>query len=96
MTVGVDFRILGPLEVVDAGRTLALAGIEQRAALAMLVLNANRMVTGDRLIAGLWEDEPPKSAVGTLQTYISHLRNALEPTRAKGAAAQVLVTMAPG
>jgi DNA-binding SARP family transcriptional activator len=91
-----DFRILGPLEVVDAGRQLQLGGSKQRAVLAMLVLNANHMITSDRLIARLWDDEPPRSAVGTLQTYISHLRNALEPGRARGAAAQVLVTRAPG
>jgi DNA-binding SARP family transcriptional activator len=51
-----EFRILGPLEVVDEGRALPLGGSKQRALLALLLLEANRPVSRDRLIDVLWED----------------------------------------
>ena len=57
-----EFRILGPLEVVDAGRPLALGGAKQRALLALLLLTPNRAVSVDRLIDALWPDDlrPPR------------------------------------
>ena len=73
----VDFRILGPLEAAAAGRPLALGGTKQRAVLAMLLLHPGHLVTVDRLIEALWEDHPPASALGTLQSYVSQLRRAL-------------------
>jgi DNA-binding SARP family transcriptional activator len=54
----VEFRILGPLEVLDAGRAVPLGGAKQRAALAMLLLHRNQVVSRDRLIEGLWGDAP--------------------------------------
>jgi hypothetical protein len=47
----VEFRILGPLEVVEQGRTLALGGPRQRALLALLLTRANEVVSADRLSA---------------------------------------------
>ena len=91
-----EFRILGPLEVIDGGQRLRLGGVKQRAVLAILLLNPNRMVSVDRLVDELWDGRPPGSAISTLQTYISHLRDLLEPRRSRGAAAQVLVTQNPG
>jgi DNA-binding SARP family transcriptional activator/ABC-type transport system substrate-binding protein len=73
----VDFRILGPLEVVVAGRGVPLGGAKQRAALAMLLLHRNQTVSRDRLIEGLWGEEPPASAGHTLEAYVSRLRRAL-------------------
>ncbi len=64
--------------------------------LAHLVLEAGRVVPVDRLIPRLWGDEPPAAPLGTLQSYISRLRRALEPGRAAGAPAPVLVSEAPG
>jgi DNA-binding response OmpR family regulator len=46
----VEFRVLGPLEVRDGDRSLALAGAKQRALLALLLLKANRVVSRERLI----------------------------------------------
>ena len=45
-----EFRVLGPLEVRDTDRSLALAGAKQRALLALLLLKANRVVSRERLI----------------------------------------------
>jgi peptide/nickel transport system substrate-binding protein len=91
-----EFRILGPLEVINGGQRLRLGGVKQRAVLAILLLNANRVISVDRLVDELWDGRPPGSAISTLQTYVSHLRDLLEPRRGRGAAAQVLLTQNPG
>ena len=72
-----EFGILGPLEVRDAGRVLPLRGTKQRALLALLLLNANQVVSSDRLIDELWGDEPPDSGTAALQVRVSKLRKAL-------------------
>jgi DNA-binding SARP family transcriptional activator len=83
-----EFRILGPLEVSSGGELLELAGAKQRALLAMLLLEANRVVSTDRLIAALWEDDPPETAVKALQVHVSGLRKLLGKER--------VVTREPG
>ena len=83
-----DFRILGPLEVSTQGQPLDLGGQKQRALLAALLLEANRVVSQDRLIEALWEDDPPETAQKALQVHVSQLRKALGKER--------LVTKAPG
>src|SRR5687768_10256777 len=83
-----DFRILGPLEVVDGERPLALGGHKQRSLLAMLVLHAGEVVSTDRLLADLWGEAPPATADKSIQTYVSRLRRVLGPDR--------LATRAPG
>src|ERR1700749_103577 len=87
-----DFGILGPLEVSRSGRAVALGGPRQRAVLALLLLEANRVVSLDRLAEDLWAGNPPEGWVTTVQIYVSHLRQALEPGRARGAAGEGLVT----
>ena len=93
---GVEFRILGPLEVHEDGRSLALGGAKPRSLLAILLLNANQVVSSDRLIDELWGAEAPDTAPKALQVHVSQLRKALEPGRAPGEAGRVLVTRAPG
>ena len=66
-----EFRVLGPLEVSSEGRLLDLGGAKQRALLAMLLLDANSVVSTDRLTAGLWEDDPPETAQKALQVHVS-------------------------
>jgi DNA-binding SARP family transcriptional activator/tetratricopeptide (TPR) repeat protein len=83
-----DFRILGPLEVLSDGRALDLGGAKQRALLAVLLLNANSVVSTDRLADALWEDDPPDSAQKALQVHVSSLRKLLGRER--------LQTKAPG
>jgi YVTN family beta-propeller protein len=87
-----EFGILGPLEVWRAGRAVPLGGPRQRAVLALLLLEANRVVSMDRLAEDVWGGDPPEGWATTLQTYVFHLRRALEPDRARGAAGGVLVT----
>jgi DNA-binding SARP family transcriptional activator len=89
-SAGLEFRVLGPLEVVDRGRTLALGGASQRALLALLLLHANETVSSDRLMDELWAGEPPHSGAAALQVRISQLRKAL------GNAAVRLETRPPG
>jgi predicted ATPase/DNA-binding SARP family transcriptional activator len=90
-----DFRILGPLEVVDDGRTVALGGAKQRALLAVLLLHANQVVSRDRLVDDLWGERAPETVSTSLHGYVSQLRKALEP-RGGEKQYQVLVTRAPG
>src|SRR5262245_14427222 len=73
-----EFRVLGTLEAVAAdGRALARSAAKERLLLAALLLQANRVVPTDRLVDALWGEDPPPSAAGTLQTYVSRLRRAL-------------------
>src|SRR5919198_5009786 len=72
-----EFRILGPLQVLDEGRELPLGGAKQRALLAVLLLDRNRVVSRDRLIDELWHTDPPETAPTALQVYVSQLRKTL-------------------
>jgi DNA-binding SARP family transcriptional activator len=62
-----EFRILGPLEVEEDGRTIPLAGPKQRALLALLLLARGRPVSTDRLIAEIWNGEPRETALKSVQ-----------------------------
>jgi DNA-binding SARP family transcriptional activator len=73
-----DVRLLGPVEVSVNGRRVPLGGSKSRALVAILALNAAKPVSADRLIEGLWGEQPPPTATKTLQAYVSRLRRALE------------------
>src|SRR5437588_318041 len=88
MRAAMEFRILGPLEVLSDGQALDLGGQKQRALLALLLLEANRPVSRDRLIDALWEEEPTATAQKAIQVYVSQLRKLLGKER--------LLTRAPG
>ena len=92
----VEFRVLGPLEAHAGSRPLRLGGSKQRALLAILLLNANEVVSSDRLIDELWDSDAPDSAAKALQVHVSQLRKALEPERGPGDPGSVLVTQSPG
>jgi DNA-binding SARP family transcriptional activator len=83
-----EFRILGPLEVSDETGPLLLGGLKQRAVLALLLLDAGRVVSVDRLVDALWGEQPPRTAATSLQNFISALRKLLGP--------EVLETKSPG
>ncbi|MDR7276797.1 AfsR/SARP family transcriptional regulator [Catenuloplanes atrovinosus] len=68
------FRVLGPIELTHDGRILTPTPPKVRTVLALLLLRANRVVTVDALIREIWGDEPTRSAVTTVQTYVYHLR----------------------
>ena len=72
-----EIRVLGRVDALVDGQALPLGGSKQRAILAMLALRANRTVSVDDLIDGLWGDRPPASAASNLTLYISRLRKAL-------------------
>jgi hypothetical protein len=73
----VEFRLLGPLEVVVDGRVVPLDAPKPRALLAILLLRANEPVSREILIEELWAGRPPSSATKVLQTYVSQLRRVL-------------------
>jgi YVTN family beta-propeller protein len=73
-----EFRILGPLEVLENGRELSIRGRKLQALLALLLLSRGEVVSRDRLIEELWGDDPPPTAAKTLQVHVSRLRRELE------------------
>ncbi len=74
------FRLLGPLEVRGRGDELVpLSAAKQRTVLTVLLMHSNHRVSVDRLIAALWPGQPPRSAPGNVRTYVSALRQVLEP-----------------
>jgi DNA-binding SARP family transcriptional activator len=74
-TLSID--LLGPLSARFNDRPVAPSAAKQRQVLALLALNAGRVVTISTLIEELWGDCPPRSYATTLQTYILQLRNTL-------------------
>ncbi len=91
-------RLLGPFEVVQAGRPVPVGSAKQRAVLALLALQAGKVVSSERLCRLLWEDDEPASPTATLQSLVSRLRRALAtPSSASSAAPRdVLRTREPG
>ena len=72
-----QIRILGSVDVEREGTRVKLAGPKQRAVLSMLALNANTAVSFERLVDGLWGEEPPATAPKMVQQYVSQLRRLL-------------------
>jgi DNA-binding SARP family transcriptional activator len=85
-----DFRILGPLEVLDEGRAVPIVGSKQRALLALFLLHRNQPVGKERLIDELWGERPPATAAKTLQVHISRLRKALPDAGGDGSKGRVI------
>lgn len=75
----VQYRLLGPFEVLVDGTVVHCGGVKQCSVLAMLLLDANRLVPVSRLIDGLWE-HPAERAAATVHVYVSNLRKALPRT----------------
>ena len=76
-----EFRILGPLEVVGDDGPIPLGGPKQRATLAILLLDANRVVSVERLADDLYAGAAPVTAVTQVQRQISELRKARSTLR---------------
>lgn len=74
---GVQFGVLGPLQLSIGGELVPLGTPKQRAVLALLVVNANRPVDIDTLIGAAWNQRPPPGARATLHAYISNLRRVM-------------------
>ncbi len=90
--VGVEFRILGPLEVRAGNTGITFAGERRGALLALLLLNANHVVPIDQLIDELWGDEPPGSGAKAVQVRVSQLRK----TFAGAGLGEQIATRPPG
>lgn len=75
---GLEFRLLGPLEVIgDGGVALSIGTGRRRALLALLILRANESVASDRLVDELWGESPPATAQKMLHNQVAALRQAL-------------------
>ncbi|MER5951683.1 BTAD domain-containing putative transcriptional regulator [Streptomyces sp. NPDC001904] len=95
--MGVEFGLLGPVAARDAdGSPLPLGGPRHREVLGRLLIARGRVVPVGRLVADLWEDEPPAGAVGAVRTFVAALRRALEPGRPPRRPSRLLVTDGPG
>jgi DNA-binding SARP family transcriptional activator len=74
-----EFRLLGPLEAhSQVGGGVRLGGPKQRAVLAVLLLNANQVVSKDQLVDSVWGEQPPEAVDATLQNAIYRLRRAFD------------------
>lgn len=71
------FSVLGPVRAWHGTAELELGAPQQRAVLAALLLREGAMATADELVRAVWGDEPPRTAVSTLRTYVSRLRAVL-------------------
>ncbi|SDD76538.1 DNA-binding transcriptional activator of the SARP family [Glycomyces harbinensis] len=72
-----EFRILGPVELADRGRAVAVEAAKQRELLALLLLSPNRTAGRDWLMDQLWQGDPPPAGKATLQAYVYRLRRLL-------------------
>ncbi|MEN8235515.1 MAG: alpha/beta fold hydrolase [Actinomycetota bacterium] len=77
----VEIRILGPIEAVHDGKPLKIGGPRQRLVLAVLLARVGQVVSTDRIVEEVWNEEPPATARPTVQAYVSTLRRVLEPHR---------------
>jgi DNA-binding SARP family transcriptional activator len=83
-----EFRVVGPLEVVGANGPVRLGRGKRRALLAALLIHANEVVSQDRLIEALWGERPPAPPRTALQVLVSDLR--------KEFGAEILLTQPAG
>jgi DNA-binding SARP family transcriptional activator/streptogramin lyase len=73
----VEFRILGPLEVLDEGRPITLGPLKEQVVLAVLLLHTNEVVSREHLIDELWGESPPPTARKAINVYLSQVRKTL-------------------
>src|SRR5262249_5912744 len=90
--MGLEFRILGPLEVREGDRPVEVRGAKRKVLLGMLLLHANQAVSNEALIDEIWGEDPPESARKALQVHVSELRKLLE----RSAGEPVILTQSPG
>lgn len=91
-----EFRVLGTLEATRAGCAVDLGPFRQRALLALLLTSPNVVFSTDQILDGLWGEEGGADKQTSLWVYVSGLRTALEPNRAKRSEGTMLLTRAHG
>ena len=74
---GMQFRVLGPLEIDNGSAPVTITGSKRRALLAILLLHPGRVVSIHRLVDGIWPDDPPASAIHNIRTYVHGIRRVL-------------------
>ncbi len=89
-------QLLGPVKAWHGEVELDLGSAHRRTVLAALAMNPSRTVSREELIDAVWGEAPPQSAQGSIYTYVSGLRRALEPGRAKGEGPQLLASIGSG
>lgn len=94
-TGALSFRLLGSLEVWQGEHQLTLGGKGQRTVLALLLLQANQVVSTERLSEELWGEQPPPTARTRLHGLILQLRKLFEPAHV-GSSYEVLITHPSG
>ena len=72
-----QYRLLGPLEVLDGERSVDIGGGRRRSLLALLLIHANEVISADRLVDQLWGERPTPTATKSLQVHVSALRKRL-------------------
>jgi predicted ATPase/DNA-binding SARP family transcriptional activator len=90
-----EFRVLGPVQVLEDGRELVLGGPKQRALLAELLLHVGIVLPRDHLVDALWGERPPSSARSSLQVYVHGLRRVLGAERIETHGTGYRVRVAP-
>ncbi|MET7989751.1 BTAD domain-containing putative transcriptional regulator [Amycolatopsis sp. NPDC005232] len=93
---GTELDSTEPNSAEPNGTELDLGSAHRRTVLAVLAMSPNRTVSREELIDAVWGDAPPASAQGSIYTYISGLRRALEPGRVKGTGPQLLASIGSG
>src|SRR5215475_12842794 len=91
-----QFRLLGPLQVVGDRAPLSLGQPKQRALLACLLFRRGRFASRDELVEALWGQQPPKSAVGSLHVYVHGLRRLLGAERIQSRGMAYRIHLEPG
>jgi DNA-binding SARP family transcriptional activator len=81
MSSDLKFAVPGPVCAWRGNAELGVGAPQQQAVLAMLLLAKGRQVALDAVITGLWDDDPPLTATGTICTYVSRLRRRLGSAR---------------
>ena len=93
MAVSVDFKLLGPLEILVDGQPRPLGSPAEKAVLAVLLLAAGRTVPRESLVDALWGEAPPNNPANAVQGRISRLRRALTDI---GLSDRLIVARGPG
>jgi DNA-binding SARP family transcriptional activator/tetratricopeptide (TPR) repeat protein len=92
----VRYGVLGPLQAIVDGREVDLGPPRRRALLALLLTEAGHTVPAERMVDLLWDGEAPEQALGTVHSYVSHLRRSLEPGRSPRTPPTTILTRPPG
>src|SRR5690606_792280 len=85
-------KVLGPLEATRNGQSVAPTAAKPRQILALLALRAGEVVPVPTLVEEIWGEDPPRSALTTMQTYILQLRRLIGRSSDSGSAKDILVT----